>query len=74
MTAYGDLAAVELSPPLIALVAQLEGALNAAGDPLAPEFRDGIVAALPHLRAFAISLTRNWDWPTTAFRPPSSRL
>jgi RNA polymerase sigma-70 factor, ECF subfamily len=61
VAAYGNLAAVELPPQLKKLVAQLGGALTAAGAPLAPDFRDGIVAALPNLRAFAISLTGNRD-------------
>ena len=61
VAAYGNLSAVDLPPQLKELVAQLGGALTAAGAPLAPDFRDGIVAALPNLRAFAISLTGNRD-------------
>jgi RNA polymerase sigma-70 factor (ECF subfamily) len=61
VAAYGNLAAVELPPQLKELIAQLGGALTAAGVPLAPDFRDGIVAALPNLRAFAISLIGNRD-------------
>ena len=43
------------------LVEQLERALAAAGEPLAPEFRDAMLEALPNLRAYAISLTGNPD-------------
>ena len=59
--AYGPVAAAELPPRLTDLITRLEGALASTPAPLAPEFRDGIVAALPHLRAFAISLTGNPD-------------
>ena len=61
MAAYGNLSAVELPPQLKELVAQLERALAAAGEPLAPEFRDAMLEALPNLRAYAISLTGNPD-------------
>ena len=61
VAAYGNLSAVELPPQLKELVAQLGGALTAAGGPLAPEFRDAMLEALPNLRAFAISLTGNPD-------------
>ena len=61
VAAYGNLSAVELPPQLKKLVAQLGGALTAAGGPLAPEFRDAMLEALPNLRAYAISLTGNPD-------------
>jgi len=61
VAAYGNLAAVELPPQLKKLVAQLGEALTAAGGPLAPEFRDAMLEALPNLRAYAISLTGNPD-------------
>jgi len=61
VAAYGNLSAVELPPQLQKLVAQLGEALTTAGGPLAPEFRDAMLEALPNLRAFAISLTGNPD-------------
>ena len=61
VAAYGNLSAAELPPQLKELVAQLGGALTAGGGPLAPEFRDAMLAALPNLRAYAISLTGNPD-------------
>jgi RNA polymerase sigma-70 factor, ECF subfamily len=60
VAAYGNLSAVDLPPQLKELVAQLGRALT-AGDPLAPEFRDAMLEALPNLRAYAISLTGNPD-------------
>ncbi len=59
--AYGDLATLELPPKVKDLLARLEEALATTGEAVAPDFRDGILAALPHLRAFAMSLTGNPD-------------
>ena len=41
------------------LVARLEAALKAQGEIVLPEFRDGLLQAVPSLRAFALSLTSN---------------
>ncbi|AWN53733.1 sigma-70 family RNA polymerase sigma factor [Methylobacterium sp. 17Sr1-1] len=41
------------------LVARLEAALKAQGEVVLPEFRDGLLQAVPSLRAFALSLTSN---------------
>ncbi|WP_298960979.1 sigma-70 family RNA polymerase sigma factor [uncultured Methylobacterium sp.] len=41
------------------LVARLEAALKAQGEVVRPEFRDGLLQAVPSLRAFALSLTSN---------------
>jgi RNA polymerase sigma factor (sigma-70 family) len=43
------------------LIEQLERALAARGEILAPAFREGLLKAVPSLRAFAISLTGNPD-------------
>jgi RNA polymerase sigma-70 factor (ECF subfamily) len=59
--AYGPVAAAELPPRLTDLITRLENALAPTAAPLAPEFRDAMLEALPNLRAFAISLTGNPD-------------
>ncbi|TGD95499.1 sigma-70 family RNA polymerase sigma factor [Methylobacterium nonmethylotrophicum] len=41
------------------LVARLEAALKVQGEVVLPEFRDGLLQAVPSLRAFALSLTSN---------------
>jgi RNA polymerase sigma-70 factor (ECF subfamily) len=50
-----------LPPRLEELVLSLEEALLQRGSSASPAFRDGVLEALPSLRAFAISLTRNGD-------------
>jgi RNA polymerase sigma-70 factor, ECF subfamily len=58
---YGPVAAAGLPPRLVDLITRLEEALASTAAPLAPEFRDAMLEALPNLRAFAISLTGNSD-------------
>ncbi len=41
------------------LIARLEAALKAQGEIVLPEFRNGLLQAVPSLRAFALSLTSN---------------
>lgn len=41
------------------LIEKLEAALAAQGGRIDPDFRDGLLAAVPSLRAFALSLTSN---------------
>ena len=41
------------------LIEKLEEALRARGEAIEPEFRNGLLAAVPSLRAFALSLTSN---------------
>ncbi|BAQ44981.1 MULTISPECIES: sigma-70 family RNA polymerase sigma factor [Methylobacterium] len=41
------------------LIARLEAVLKAQGEIVLPEFRDGLLQAVPSLRAFALSLTSN---------------
>ncbi|MGY2046782.1 NepR family anti-sigma factor [Methylobacterium sp. JK268] len=54
-------AAVETGIPdaFLALIERLEAALAAQGRSVEPEFRAGLLSALPSLRAFALSLTNN---------------
>ncbi|ACL62168.1 sigma-70 family RNA polymerase sigma factor [Methylobacterium nodulans] len=54
-------AAIETTIPdgFLALIERLEAALTEQGRTVEPEFRDGLLAALPSLRAFALSLTNN---------------
>ncbi|MBY0297182.1 MAG: sigma-70 family RNA polymerase sigma factor [Methylobacterium sp.] len=56
--AYGS---IETTIPdaFLALIAKLESALAAQGRTVEPAFRDGLLSALPSLRAFALSLTNN---------------
>jgi len=54
---YDETAAEHLPDRLKDLVRQLEEALAAKGEAIEPAFRDGILKALPNLRAFALSLT-----------------
>lgn len=57
---YDTLGAGEDTPSRFAeLIAKLEGALKAQGERIDPEFRNGLLAAVPSLRAFALSLTSN---------------
>jgi len=41
------------------LIGKLEAALKAQGERIDPDFRNGLLAAVPSLRAFALSLTSN---------------
>jgi RNA polymerase sigma-70 factor (ECF subfamily) len=58
---YEDLCSSQLPRQLTVLLARFERALAAKGEYVNPDFRDGLMAALPNLRAFAVSLTRNGD-------------
>jgi RNA polymerase sigma factor (sigma-70 family) len=58
-TVYERLAPDEQPTRFAELVAQLEAALKARGEAIEPEFRNGLLAAVPSLRAFALSLTSN---------------
>ncbi|HEV2558214.1 MAG TPA: NepR family anti-sigma factor [Microvirga sp.] len=59
-TSYADVCAEPLPERLRLLVEQLERAL-AKGEQVAPWFKEGLLRAMPSLRAFAISLTSNPD-------------
>jgi RNA polymerase sigma-70 factor, ECF subfamily len=56
---YDEASTTELPKHLMDLIEQLEKALAAQGEAVEPAFRDGILKALPNLRAFALSLTGN---------------
>jgi RNA polymerase sigma-70 factor, ECF subfamily len=58
---YKEVCAAPLPARLAELVVSLERALLLQGGSASPEFRDGLLKALPNLRAFAISLTRDGD-------------
>jgi hypothetical protein len=58
-TIYERLAPDEQPTRFAELIAQLEAALKARGEAIEPEFRNGLLAAVPSLRAFALSLTSN---------------
>ena len=57
--AYEALGDEDPSGRFAELVARLEAALAAQGEVVRPEFRDGLLQAVPSLRAFALSLTSN---------------
>lgn len=50
-----------LPPNLADLLSRFEEALQRLGTPIEPWFKEGILAAVPHLRAFAVSLTGDLD-------------
>ncbi|MFC4171065.1 NepR family anti-sigma factor [Microvirga sp. GCM10011540] len=56
---YDEAGTEHLPDRLKELVKQLEKALADQGETVEPAFRDGILNALPNLRAFALSLTGN---------------
>ncbi|WP_336491128.1 sigma-70 family RNA polymerase sigma factor [Methylobacterium nigriterrae] len=56
---YGPVESWVTTEQLSALLGRLEAALTARGEALTAEVRLGIEAAMPSLRAFALSLTRN---------------
>jgi RNA polymerase sigma factor (sigma-70 family) len=56
---YDETGTAHLPQRLRDLIEQLEQALTANGEAVEPDFRDGILKALPNLRAFALSLTGN---------------
>ncbi|WP_449411543.1 NepR family anti-sigma factor [Methylobacterium komagatae] len=58
-TAYDRLSEETLPARFAELIDKLEAALRARGEAIEPEFRDGLLAAVPSLRAFALSLTSN---------------
>lgn len=58
---YDGLSASPLPSDLAALLARVEETLAASGESVDPDFRAGIIAALPNLRAFAVSLTHDRD-------------
>ena len=58
---YREVPGESLPEGLAALVLRLEEALQARGDAHLVEFRAGLLAAAPNLRAFAISLVNNGD-------------
>jgi RNA polymerase sigma-70 factor (ECF subfamily) len=60
-TSYEDLCSSQLPDRLTSLLARFERALAVKGGYVDPEFRDGLMAALPNLRAFALSLARHGD-------------
>jgi hypothetical protein len=57
--AYEGLGDEDPSGRFAELIARLEAALAAQGEVVRPEFRDGLLQAVPSLRAFALSLTSN---------------
>jgi RNA polymerase sigma-70 factor (ECF subfamily) len=56
---YEETGTAHLPDELRELIEQLEEALAAKGEAVEPAFREGILKALPNLRAFALSLTGN---------------
>ena len=57
---YDTLGAGEDTPVRFSeLIGKLEAALKAQGERVDPDFRNGLLAAVPSLRAFALSLTSN---------------
>lgn len=58
-TVYDRLATDEQPSRFAELIEQLETALRVRGEQVEPEFRNGLLAAVPSLRAFALSLTSN---------------
>ncbi|WP_336486586.1 NepR family anti-sigma factor [Methylobacterium nigriterrae] len=58
-SAYEMIGQAELPSRFAELIEKLEAALRARGEAIEPEFRNGLLAAVPSLRAFALSLTSN---------------
>lgn len=58
---YGDPSSNRLPSDLRRLADRVAQVIRAHTEPVDQAFTDGIMTALPHLRAFAISLTRNLD-------------
>ena len=58
-TAYESIGQADLPTRFADLIEKLEAALRARGEAIEPEFRNGLLAAVPSLRAFALSLTSN---------------
>ncbi|GJE44369.1 MULTISPECIES: NepR family anti-sigma factor [Methylobacterium] len=58
-TAYESIGQADLPSRFADLIEKLEAALKARGEAIEPEFRNGLLAAVPSLRAFALSLTSN---------------
>jgi RNA polymerase sigma-70 factor (ECF subfamily) len=56
---YGGLCSLPLPKDLRLLVARFERVVQASGEEVDPEFRKGLISALPNLRYFALSLTRD---------------
>ncbi|WP_210492757.1 sigma-70 family RNA polymerase sigma factor [Microvirga antarctica] len=59
--AYGDPDTQRVPRPLAQLIARTSQIIRAHQEPVSQTFVDGIMASIPSLRAFAISLTRNID-------------
>ncbi|WP_336489249.1 sigma-70 family RNA polymerase sigma factor [Methylobacterium nigriterrae] len=60
LRAYFSLAQAETLPErLTRLVERFESALRTKGETATPDFRDGLMRAMPALRTFALSLTGN---------------
>jgi RNA polymerase sigma factor (sigma-70 family) len=57
--AYGGLGSLPFPKDLQALLARLERAVQSSGEHVDPDFRNGLIRALPNLRSFAISLCRD---------------
>ena len=58
-TVYERIGEETLPSRFAELIEKLEAALRARGEAIEPEFRNGLLAAVPSLRAFALSLTSN---------------
>jgi RNA polymerase sigma-70 factor, ECF subfamily len=58
---YKEVCAAPLPTRLAELVLSLEEVLDQQGGSALPDIRDGMLEALPGLRAFAVSLTRDGD-------------
>ena len=58
---YGDPAERDLPSDLARLVERVADVIRARTEPIDPTFSDGVVASVPSLRRFAISLTRDID-------------
>jgi hypothetical protein len=69
---YKEVCAAPLPPRLAELVLSLEEVLLQQGGAALPDIRDGMLEALPGLRAFAVSLTTILPIGRVAYRPEAT--
>jgi RNA polymerase sigma-70 factor (ECF subfamily) len=58
---YGDPSEEKLPTSLRRLLARLNQVIRARSSPIDPAFAEGVMASIPSLRSFAVSLTRDLD-------------